>query len=177
MSNDRVRTRVCTREGELDFQVYFVRRGARDPVLGVRFEGVEHARPSPGVIAAIESASKVIVCPSNPFISVGPILGVPGIRDALRSTRARLAAISPIVGGRAIKGPAARMMKSMNLRPAAVEVARLYQDFLDVFVLDEIDRKQASEVEALGIEPVVTNTIMSGVRERKALARRVLEAL
>src|SRR5262249_31401074 len=116
-------------------------------------------------------------CPSNPFISIAPILGVKGIREALRARRDRVVGISPIVGGRAIKGPAARMMKSLRLKSSAVQVAKLYQDFLGVFVLDELDRKQAAEVQALGIRPVVTNTVMSGLRERSALARAVIGSM
>ena len=171
MCDDRVRTRICTAAGELEFQTYFVKRRARDRVAGIRFEGSDHALPAPGILAAIEQAEAIIVCPSNPFISIGPILAVPGIRGALRQKRDRVAAISPIVGGRALKGPAAAMMKSMGLRSAAAEVAKLYQDFTSVFVLDALDRKQAAEVEAAGLRPVVTNTVMSGRRERTALAR------
>lgn len=177
MSNDRVRTRICTPSGELEFQTYFVQRRARDTVVSLRFDGAAEAAPSPGLIEAIAEAEAVILCPSNPFISIGPILAVPGVRDALRQRRERVAAISPIVAGRALKGPAARMMKSMHLRPAAVEVARLYSDFAGVFVLDETDGTQAAEVKALGVRPLVTNTIMRGLRERKALARAVVREL
>jgi LPPG:FO 2-phospho-L-lactate transferase len=177
MSNQRVRTRICTPSGELEFQTYFVKRRARDTVAGVRFEGAGEAVPAPGVLDAIAAAEAIVVCPSNPFISIGPILAVPGIREALRQRRESIAAISPIVGGRALKGPAAHMMKSMNLRSAAAVVARLYADFAGMFVLDETDRDQAGEVEALDVRPVFTNTIMSGLRERKALARAVAAAL
>ncbi|MBI3667116.1 MAG: 2-phospho-L-lactate transferase [Acidobacteria bacterium] len=177
MSDSPVRTRIITRRGELEFQNYFVRRKARDAVLGVRYEGAEQARPAPGVLEAIHGAAGIVVCPSNPIISIGPILAVPGIREALRQTPAPVAAISPIVGGRALKGPAARMMKSMGWRASAAQVAELYRDFLDVFVLDGVDRDEARRVEALGIRTVVTNTIMSGVPQKKALARTVLKAL
>jgi LPPG:FO 2-phospho-L-lactate transferase len=177
MSDDRVRTRICTPAGELEFQTYFVKRRARDKVLDVRFEGASEATPAPGVIEAIAAAEAIVLCPSNPFISIAPILAIRGIREALRPKRERVLAISPIVGGRALKGPAAHMMKSMRLRPAAVEVARLYADFAGVFVLDEVDRKQAGDVEKLGMRPVVTNTVMRGLRERKALARVVLRKL
>jgi LPPG:FO 2-phospho-L-lactate transferase len=173
MTNSRVRTRIITPSGELEFQTYFVQRRARDTVLRVRFDGALDASPAPGVIGAIEQAETIILCPSNPFISIGPILSVPGIREALRRRRNHIIAISPIVGGRALKGPAARMMKSMQLRSSAVEVAKLYQDFVGVFVLDEVDRKETKKVEALGMRPVVTNTIMSGLRERMRLARVV----
>jgi LPPG:FO 2-phospho-L-lactate transferase len=171
MSNEAVRTRICTPAGELEFQTYFVKRRARDRVIGMRFEGAAEARPAPGLMAAIEKAEAIILCPSNPFISIGPILAVPGIRDALRGRRERVAAISPIVGGRALKGPAAKMMKSMQMKASAAEVAKLYEDFVGVFVMDEVDRKRAGQVEALGMRPVVTDTVMIGLRERKALAR------
>src|SRR5215472_854138 len=171
MSDDRVRTRICTSAGELEFQTYFVKRRARDAVASVRFEGATQAAPAPGVIDAIACAEAIILCPSNPFISIAPVLAIRGIRDALRNRRDRVAAISPIVGGRALKGPAARMMKSMRMRPAAAEVARLYADIAGLFVLDAVDRNQAGEVERLGMRPVVTNTVMRGLRERKSLAR------
>jgi LPPG:FO 2-phospho-L-lactate transferase len=177
MSNDSVRTRVCTPSGELEFQTYFVKRRARDSVSGVRFDGAERAQPAPGILKAIASAEAIILCPSNPFISIGPILAIPGIREALKQRRERVAAISPIVGGRALKGPAARMMRGMRLTPSATEVARQYADFVGLFVLDQIDSKESPRVEALGIRPVVTNTIMSGLRERRALARDVVQEL
>ena len=177
MSDARVRTRVCTAAGELEFQTYFVKHRARDRVAAVRFEGAAEAQPAPGILGAIADAEAILICPSNPFISVGPILAVPGIREALRSRRDRVLAISPIVGGRALKGPAAAMMKSMGLRSAASEVARLYRDFVSVFVLDEIDRSQAPEVQSLGMRAVAVNTIMRGLRERKSLARVAIREL
>ena len=143
----------------------------------MRFEGASEATPARGVLEAIAGAEAIILCPSNPFISIGPILAVPGMREALRSKRDEWWRSSPIVGGRALKGPAAHMMKSMRLRPAAAEVARLYADFVGVFVLDEVDRKQAAQVEKLGMRPVVTNTIMRGLRERKSLARVAVREL
>ena len=177
MSNERVRTRICTPSGELEFQTYFVKRRARDRVTAMRFEGASDAAPAPGLLDAIGSAEAVILCPSNPFISIGPILAIPGIRQALQARRDNVAAISPIVGGRALKGPAAKMMKSMQMRASAAEVAKLYVDFTGVFVLDEVDGKQAAEVEGLGMRPVVTDTVMRGLRERKALARVVVREL
>lgn len=177
MSNERVRTRICTPHGELEFQTYFVKRRARDRVTAIRFEGASEAAPAPGLLDAVASAEAVLLCPSNPFISIGPILAIPGIRNALRRRREKVAAISPIVGGRALKGPAAKMMKSLQMTPSALEVARLYQDFVGLFVLDQVDRQHAAKIEALGMRAVVTNTIMSGLRERKALAKTVVQAL
>jgi LPPG:FO 2-phospho-L-lactate transferase len=177
MSNERVRTRICTPSGELEFQTYFVKRRARDPVTAIHFEGASEAAPAPGLLDAIAQAEAIILCPSNPFISIGPILAIPGIRTALQRKRDKVAVISPIVGGRALKGPAAKMMKSMQLRSSAAEVAKLYLDFTNIFVLDELDRKQAAQVEAFGMRPVVTNTIMRGLREKKSLARVVAREL
>ena len=177
MSDQRVRTRICTASGEMEFQTYFVKRRARDRVTGIRFEGASEAAPAPGLLEAIASAEAVILCPSNPFISIGPILAVPGIRAALQSRRDKVAAISPIVGGQALKGPAAKMMKSMQLRSSAAEVAKLYADFCGTFVLDEVDGRLASQVAALDMRPVVTGTVMRGLREKKSLARVVIRAM
>ncbi len=174
VSNDPVRTRVRTPEGWLDFQDYFVRLGAAPEVLEVRFEGAEAARPAPGVLEALEAAETVVLAPSNPVISLGPILAVPGVREALRSTRAKVAGISPIVGGRALKGPADRMLRSLGLEASAAGVARLFADFLDVWVIDRADAHLAAEIEGLGIRPVVADTIMADPERAAALARTVL---
>jgi LPPG:FO 2-phospho-L-lactate transferase len=176
MTDQRVRTLVKTRRGVLDFQTYFVRRRARDTVLGVTFDGARQARPAPGLLQATRQAAAIIICPSNPIISIGPILAVPGIRDALRKSAAPIVAISPIVGGRALKGPAARMMKSLGMRVSALGVAELYRDFVDVFILDREDAHQAAKVEALGMRVVVTDTIMTNMSRKKALARVVVQA-
>jgi LPPG:FO 2-phospho-L-lactate transferase len=177
MSDDRVRTMVKTSRGTLDFQTYFVRRGSRDTVLAVTFAGAKQARPAPGLLRAIRNGAGIIVCPSNPIISIGPILAVPGIREALRKTAARVVAISPIVGGRALKGPAARMMKSLGMQVSALGVAQLYRDFANVFVLDRVDAAQAAAVEKLGMRAVVTDTIMTGIAKKKTLAKVVIAGL
>ena len=177
MTDDCLRTRVQTDAGLLDFQVYFVERRARDDVRGIVFEGAERARPAPGVLESIRTAAAVIVCPSNPLISIGPILAVPGIRQALCQTKACVTAISPIVGGRALKGPTDRMLHSLGLAASANQVAELYHDFTDVFILDRVDQAQAAGIEVLGMKAVVTDTIMKGWQERVALAKVTLEAL
>ncbi len=177
MSDDRVRTRICTPLGELEFQTYFVKRRARDRVTAMHFQGASEANPAPGILEAIDGAEAIIFAPSNPFISIGPILAIPGIRDALQRRRERVIAVSPIVGGRALKGPAAKMMKSLQLEASPAGVAKLYDDVVGAFVLDVVDRKHISRVEALGMRSVVTNTIMRGARERKALAQTVIRAL
>jgi LPPG:FO 2-phospho-L-lactate transferase len=177
MSDQPVRTMIRTPEELLEFQTYFVRRRAQDPVLGVEFRGAERATPAPGLLAAIRKASAIVFCPSNPIISVGPILAVPGIRRAIERRRCPAIAISPIVAGRALKGPAADMMRGMKLEPTARGVAEMYRGLIDIFVLDREDRKLAPEIEKLGMRPVVTNTIMSDVPRKGALARAVMKAV
>ena len=177
MSDDRVRTIVTTVDGDISFQEYFVRRRQEDEVKALRFEGSEQAQPAPGVLDAIRSASGIIIAPSNPLVRIGPILAVPGIRQALVDTDAKVAAVSPIIGGRALKGPAARMLESLGHESSATGVAKLYADVLDVLVLDEEDRALAPDVEALGITPIVTNTIMRDAASRKALAEVTLESI
>jgi LPPG:FO 2-phospho-L-lactate transferase len=176
MSDDRVRTIVATDAGELSFQEYFVRRRQQDEVRALRFDGAEAARPAPGVLEAIADADAVIVAPSNPFVSIGPILAVPGVRKALIETKAPVAAVSPIVGGQAIKGPADRMLASLGHDVSATGVARLYADFLDVLVLDRQDAALAPEVESLDVRAAVTDTIMRDAASRRALAEATLKA-
>jgi LPPG:FO 2-phospho-L-lactate transferase len=176
MSDDPVRTIIRTPRGKLPFQTYFVRRQAKDKVLGVEFDGAETARPTPGVLKAIRDAAGVIFCPSNPIISIGPILAVSAVRKALERRNCPAAAISPIVGGKALKGPAADMMTSMGMEVSAKGVAKIYQGLVDVFVLDRADENLAPGIEELGMKTVVTNTIMSGPAEKKALARTVVRA-
>lgn len=175
VSDDPVRTRVRTAEGWLDFQEYFVRLGTQPEVVEVRFEGAQAARPAPGVVEAILGADLVILAPSNPIISLGPILAVPGVREALRSTRAKVAGISPIVGGRALKGPADRMLKSLGYGASAAAVARLFADFLDVWVIDRVDGGLLAEIEGLGVRPVAAETVILDPGRAAELARVVLK--
>ena len=176
VTDDRVRTMVSTDAGELSFQEYFVQRRQQDEVRALRFDGVDTARPAPGVIEAIRDAETVIVAPSNPLVSIGPILAITGVRDALRDTEAPVVAVSPIVGGRALKGPADRMLSSLGHESSAVGVARLYADFLDVLVLDDEDASLAGDVQSLGMRAVVTDTIMRDASSRRALAEATLAA-
>lgn len=178
MSDDPVRTVVSTaRAGNLAFQDYLVRRRGRDRVRAIRLRGVARARPAPGVLASLESGAPVIVPPSNPLVSIGPILALRGVRQALRRARERTAAVSPIVGGLPIKGPLHRMLAGLGHEVSAVGVARLYREFVSVFVLDHRDAALAPRVAALGMRPVVTETIMSTPARSRALARRVLGEL
>ena len=177
MTDDRVRTVVTTDGGEISFQEYFVHRRQQDEVRAIRFDGIDNARPAPGVIDAITQADAVIVAPSNPLVSIGPILAVPGIRQALADTPATVAAISPIVGGRALKGPADRMLTSLGHEASATGVARLYAGFLDLLVLYDEDAALADQVEALGVRACVTNTVMRDAASRRALAEATLKAI
>ena len=180
MSDAPVRTQVRTAEGWLDFQEYFVHQRQAPDVLELRFAGVADASPTPEVAAAFGEASAIVLCPSNPLVSIGPILAVPGMRSLLAAAiarGARVAAVSPIIGGRALKGPADRMLAALGHESSALGVARLYADLVDVFVLDNVDADAAPAVEALGMRPLVTNTIMTDNASRARLASEVLAAL
>lgn len=178
MSDQSVRTVVTTAgRGPLAFQDYLVRGRGRGRVTDISFHGIEKARPAPGVLAALRAADAVVLPPSNPLVSIGPILGLPGVRPALRRARSRVVAISPIVGGLPIKGPLHRMLTGLGHEVSPVGVARLYQDFVSVFVLDRRDEKHARRIAELGMRPVVTDTIMSTPGRSRALARRVLREL
>jgi len=177
MSNSRVETRVDTPVGELSFEEYFVQRWFQDPVNSVRFDGAADAEPAPGVIDAIMSASVVLLAPSNPVTSIGPILAVPGIREALRKTQAPIAAVSPIVGGAAVSGPAGILMAAQGLPVSIAGVAQTYQDFLDTLIADVRDAKAAEELQQSGLRVHCAHTIMRTADEKAALARTVLSLI
>ena len=177
MSDQPVRTRVLGPDGWLGFQEYFVREKTQVEVRAVEYAGAPEARPAPGLVEAIGTADAVLVCPSNPVTSVGPILSVPGIVEALHSTRAPVLAISPIVGGRAVSGPAGRLMAARGLPVSALGIAQSYAGWLDILMIDDADAALAPSIEAAGARPVVASTLMTGRVEEMRLARRVLEAL
>jgi LPPG:FO 2-phospho-L-lactate transferase len=182
MSDDPVSTRihVRTRGGslsELHMQEWFVRDRAEPPVTAVRFDGVETAAAAPGVLEALDQAETIVVCPSNPVISIGPILAVPGVRDALRRRRDRVVGVSPIIAGVPVKGPADRLMGPLGMEVSCVGVARAYRDFCSALVIDGGDTARAPEVEALGVHAVVTDTLMRDARVAAALARNTLDAV
>lgn len=177
VTDARVRTIVSTDAGELPFQEYFVKRRTQDDVTGVRFDGIDVARPAAGVIEAILTSDVVIVAPSNPIVSIGPLLAVRGVRAALNETTARVVGISPLVGGKTIKGPADRMMASLGMEPNAAGVAKAYADFLEVLLIDEVDAGLAGAVEGAGVRAVVAQTIMRGPSEKRALAEATLRAV
>ncbi|MCA5894415.1 2-phospho-L-lactate transferase [Isoptericola sp. NEAU-Y5] len=177
VTDDRLRTLVDTPSGRVAFQEYFVRRRHADAVLGLTFDGAEAARPAPGVLDAVRAADVLVVAPSNPFLSVDPVLAVPGVRDAVRTTSARRVAVSPIVGGQAVKGPAAQILESLGHEVSALGVARLYTGLVDVMCIDEADAHLAGPVGDLGLEVLVTDTIMGGPAGRERLARELLGAV
>ena len=176
-TDDPVQTHVLTNKGWMHFQEYMVKEETNVRVYRVRFKGATRARPTKGVIDSIVKASGVIVAPSNPIVSIGAILSVPGIRSALRETRRRVLGISPIIGGRTVKGPADKLMKACGIEPSALGVAEYYNDFLDTLILDTTDKGLAPEIEHLGIKPVVTDTLMKTIKDKTRLARIALGEL
>jgi LPPG:FO 2-phospho-L-lactate transferase len=177
MTNARVETRVDTPIGELSFEEYFVQRWYQDPVNSIRFAGIENAEPAPGVIEAIMSATVVLLAPSNPVTSIGPILAVPGIMEALKQTRAPVAAVSPIIGNTAVSGPAGILMAAQGLPVSIAGVAQAYRDFLDILVVDNRDAKAAEGLKQSGLQVHCANTIMSTADEKVDLARQVLSLM
>ena len=176
MSDQPVATHVRTPAGLLHFEEYFVQRRAADEVQDVVFVGAETARPAPGVLDALKQAEAILIAPSNPIVSIGSILAVPGIHDVLHEASGMVVAVSPIVGGAPIKGPADKLMRGLGLDVSAVGVARCYRDFLDVMVVDEKDAHLLPAIEDLGIPAVATNTIMRDMAAKAELARQVLMA-
>ena len=181
MSDQPVETRVEV-DGpdgpeDLGFQEWWVGRQARDPVRRVRFEGVERARPAPGVLEAIAAAGGIVLCPSNPVVSIAPILAVPGVRAAIQAAPCRVVAVTPIVGGAPVRGMADRLLPAWGVEVSARGVAGLYAGLADAFVLDAVDAGQAGDVAALGLEPVVVPTLMHTVEDAAALAKAALAAL
>jgi LPPG:FO 2-phospho-L-lactate transferase len=174
MTDDKFETRIVTPVGTMHFEEYMVKRGAKDVVLGVEFFGAENAKPAAGVIEAIKDAEKVVVCPSNPIVSIGTILSVKGIRESLKSTNARKVAVSPIIAGAPVKGPADNLLRGLGLEVSAFSVAKLYADFLDAFVLDVQDVGEKKRIDQLGIEVKLANTLMRNLEDKVGLARTVL---
>ena len=175
MCDEKVSTMLKTPAGLLEFQEYFVRRRQRDEVLGVDLVGVEDARPTGAVLEAVSGADVIVFCPSNPVVSLGPILSVPGMRDALAAATAPKVAVSPIVGGKALKGPADRMLSSLGHEVSSAGVAALYEGLLDGMVVDRADGGQRGKIEELGMRVLATDAVMHDPPDRARLAREVLE--
>ena len=177
MSDSRVETRVGTPVGELSFEEYFVQRWYQDPVESIRLAGAADAEPAPGVVDAILSSDIVLVAPSNPVTSIGPILAVPGVRDALQRTPGKIAAVSPIIAGEAVAGPAGILMASQGLDVSVAGVAEAYHDFLDMLVIDDRDEQSADELRQSGLRVHVTKTLMRIAEDKAELANSVLSAI
>jgi len=174
MCDEPVATVVRTPDGELAFQDYFVRRHHQDAVTGVRFAGIERARIPAPVRSAIQRADAIVFCPSNPIVSVGPILSVPGMRELVKSAAVPVVAVSPIVGGKALRGPADRMLADLGYDVSPLGVATLYRDVVSGLVIDRTDAAYAARIEALGLRVLVTDTVMTDVGARQRLADEVL---
>lgn len=170
-------TYVVTDSGELHLQEYLVLRQAQPRVKGLRYTNVERAAPAARVVESLRNADLVVICPSNPFISIGPILTVPGIRECLRCTQAPVVAVSPVVSGRALKGPAAKMLAELGYPVSALGVAQFYASLARVFVLDQRDAHLKEEIEGLGLKVLTADTLMHTLDDRRRLARRILEVL
>lgn len=174
MTNERVATMVNTNEGELPFQEYFVKRHCEPIARSFRFAGIENARPADGILDALARADAMVFCPSNPFVSLEPILSVRGVRERIAKTKAKRVAVSPIVGGEAIKGPAAKMFRELGFTSSARAVAERYRGLIDAFVIDEVDRIHEMEIRKLGMDVWVTNTVMKTTEDRERLAREIV---
>jgi LPPG:FO 2-phospho-L-lactate transferase len=174
MCDQPVPTMIDTTEGRLHFQQYLVEMRAQPVVRGISFEGIERALPAPGVLESLERAEVIVICPSNPLISIGPILAVPGVREALRRRRKDVVAVCPIVGGKSLKGPSDRMLAQLGYDVSASGVARMYQDICATFLIDSVDAGERPAVEALGMKAVVCPTVMRTPEDKERLANDVL---
>jgi LPPG:FO 2-phospho-L-lactate transferase len=176
-TDETLRTWLDTPNGSFEFQQWFVARAHRDPADRVRFEGAADARPAPGVLEALHDAELILIAPSNPFVSIGPILAVERIRSALERRRVPCVAVSPLIGGAAVKGPAASMMQRLEGGTTPAHVAHCYAGLVDALVIDEADAAGAEAVGALGVRPIVTKTLMRDAAARRALAEAALDAV
>src|SRR5712692_3387372 len=174
MSDNPIPTMIDSNEGLLHFQEYLVKRRTKPVVRGIRFAGAESAEPAPGVLEAIRDADRIIICPSNPLISIGPILAVPQIRDQLRANKQKVFAVCPIVGGKSLKGPSDKMLAQLGHKPTALGVANLYVEFTNTFVIDPEDKAQATSIAALGMKVVTLPTVMKTRPQKRKLARSLL---
>jgi len=174
MSDDPVPTMIDSNEGPLHFQEYLVKRRTEPVVRGIRFANLESAQPAPGVLEAISDADRILICPSNPLISIGPILAVPQIRDQLRAHKEKVFAVCPIVGGKSLKGPSDKMLAQLGHEPTALGVAKLYADFTGTFVIDPADKSQAAPIAALGMKVAILPTVMKTPAQKRKLASALL---
>ncbi|HEY7167824.1 MAG TPA: 2-phospho-L-lactate transferase [Candidatus Binatia bacterium] len=174
MTDQPVETRVVTADGEISFQEFFVKLRWEPDVKRVYYDGIDRSRPAPGVLEAIAAADKIIICPSNPVTSIGPILAVPGVRDALKAARAPVVGVSPMIGNSAVSGPAAKLMRAQGVASSATGIAALYRDFLDALLFDKADAEQSDTIRQIGVSPIETSVIMRSIGDKFRLAREVL---
>lgn len=170
-------TTIITNEGEMHFQEYLIKKRTQPKIKGIRFENIDSAQPAPGVAEAILQSEAVIICPSNPLISIGPILAVPGVRDLLKQTKAKIVVITSVVGGTSLKGPTDRMLTDLGMEVSAKQIARLYKDIADIFILDQQDEAEKAKIEKLGIKVVIADTVMGDADKKLALAETVLSSI
>ncbi len=175
MSDDIIQTWVYTDEGDLEFQEYFVHRQSKPAVRGFKFEGIEKSHPAPGITEAIDQCDAIIVCPSNPWVSIDPILNIPNIRQAVLMHP--VYSVSPIIGNKTVKGPAAKMFAELGIEPSAFAIAQHYQDLLDYLVIDNCDECQAKNIHDLGIQTLVTDILMYDRADRGRLARELIDII
>jgi LPPG:FO 2-phospho-L-lactate transferase len=177
MTDEPFQTKIKTEIGTIHFQEYLVKRGCSDKVLGVVFEGAEEAKPAPKVLESILEARAVLICPSNPIVSIGTILSVKGVREALQRTEATIIGVSPIIGGAPVKGPADKLMSALGVEVSAYGVAQLYKDFLDIFLIDLVDSALKEKIESLGIKVVTCNILMKSFDDEINLAKYILSLI
>ena len=177
MTDDPVRTVVETDEGDLPFQVYFAQKKCRPLTRAIRYEGAADATPSPKFLSSLSSATHLVICPSNPFLSIDPILALPGVYQRIKELPGRRVAVSPIVGGEAVRGPAAKLMNELGYEVSCAGIARYYRWLCDTFIIDEMDRRYADEIESLGIRTHVTATIMKDDADKEYLGNQVCQLL
>ncbi|MEM2123003.1 MAG: 2-phospho-L-lactate transferase [Candidatus Bathyarchaeia archaeon] len=170
MSDDKVETWIHTKDGLIHFQEYLVKRGMKDEVLGLELKGVEDAEPAPSVLDSILDSDGIIIPPSNPIVSIGTILSIKGVREALRSSKARRVAISPLIAGRAVKGPLEKLLSGLGLESSAYAIAEIYRDLIDTFILDKADIHEKPRIERLGLKVVTANTLMVNLEDKVQLA-------
>ncbi|HKV63698.1 MAG TPA: 2-phospho-L-lactate transferase [Candidatus Acidoferrum sp.] len=174
MSNTPIPTIIDSNDGPLHFQEYLVKRRTEPVVKGIRFANVESAQPAPGVLEAIREADRILICPSNPLISIGPILAVPQIRDELRAHKQKVFAVCPIVGGKSLKGPSDKMLAQLDHQPTALGVAKLYADFTGTFIIDPADKSQDPAITALDMKVMIIPTVMKILAQKRKLAHALL---
>ncbi len=174
MSNQQVQTMIKTDKGLLHFQEYLVQRGMKDTVQAVHFKGIEKAKPAPGVIESIQHAERIIICPSNPIVSIGSIISLQGIKKALIKADAKIVGISPIIQGAPVKGPADKLLKGLNYEVSSFSVAEIYQPFMDIFIIDIKDENEEARIQNLGIKTIKTDTLMTTLQNKIDLAKVAL---